>query len=92
MRALEILKDLLFINIKSSETDKNDVIVKAFESAMRCKLKLAIKELEEVMKPETCDGCKFRTYDAYDLGDLVCSINGNCKRAWHDRYEPKANA
>lgn len=43
-----------------------------------------IRELEEAMKPKTCDGCKYQKIDI-DRCDF-------CKRYYSDQYEPKDNA
>ena len=42
-----------------------------------------IRELEEAMKPKTCDGCKYQKIDI-DRCDF-------CKRYYSDQYEPKDN-
>jgi len=47
-------------------------------------IKEAKAELEEVMKPKTCDGCKYQNIDI-DRCDF-------CKRYYSDQYEPKDNA
>ena len=44
----------------------------------------ATKELEEAMKPKTCEGCKYQNIDI-DRCDF-------CKRYYSDQYEPKVNA
>ena len=43
----------------------------------------AIKELEEAIKPKTCEGCKYQKIDI-DRCDF-------CKRCYSDQYEPKDN-
>ena len=44
----------------------------------------AIAELEEAMKPKTCEWCKYQKTDI-DRCDF-------CKRYYSDQYEPKDNA
>ena len=44
----------------------------------------AIAELEEAMKPKTCEGCKHQKIDI-DRCDF-------CKRYYSDQYDPKDNA
>lgn len=58
-----------------------------------------IKELEEAMKPKTCEGCKFDyDIDNYDIidGKRLDGFRPNecyiCERNMKDRYEPKDNA
>ena len=53
----------------------------------------AIAELEEAMKPKTCDGCRYGAFGANGLGfEVECRIGYNCSRGREDRYEPKDNA
>ena len=46
----------------------------------------AINELEEAMKPKTCEGCKYVSQGRYRV---PCDT---CARTLHDEYEPKDNA
>ena len=46
----------------------------------------AIKELEEAMKPKTCEGCKHKPND----GECYYEPCGTCARFFYDHYEPKA--
>ena len=53
----------------------------------------AIVELEEAMKPKTCDGCRYGAFGVNGLGfEVECRIGYNCSRGREDRYEPKDNA
>ena len=53
----------------------------------------AISELEEAMKPKTCDGCRYGAFGVNGLGfEVECRIGYNCSRGREDRYEPKDNA
>lgn len=70
-KALDILKYIR----------NNDYIMDFLDKAY---IKEAIKELEEAMKPKTCDGCKYQKIDI-DRCDF-------CKRYYSDQYEPKDNA
>ena len=45
-----------------------------------------IKELEEAIKPKTCDGC---VHEVEDMQDLYCAF---CSRSCDDNFEPKDNA
>ena len=42
-----------------------------------------IKELEEALKPKTCDGC---VHEVGDMQDLHCAF---CSRSCDDNFEPK---
>lgn len=44
-----------------------------------------IKELEEAMKPKTCDGC---VHEVEDMQDIHCAF---CSRSCDDNFEPKDN-
>ena len=46
----------------------------------------AINELEEAMKPKTCEGCKHKPND----GECYYEPCGTCARFFYDHYEPKA--
>lgn len=45
----------------------------------------AIAELEEAMKPKTCEGCKYVLQGRYRV---PCDT---CARILHDEYKPKDN-
>ena len=82
-KALEIIKE----HIKDLER-MVDVFsfYGCFSSAAECKkankeLNEAIAELEEAMKQNTCEGCKYQNIDI-DRCDF-------CKRYYSDQYEPK---
>lgn len=55
-------------------------------------------ELEEVMKPKSCEGCKYQIHKVDDVqqnGNWMkysvfydCGHDNNCKRNTADRYEP----
>ena len=53
-----------------------------------CELDEAIAELEEAMKPKTCEGCKHKPND----GECYYEPCGTCARFFYDHYEPKDNA
>lgn len=72
-KALEILnriKEGTFINGHISELKSIDE---------------AISELEEAMKPKTCDGCKHKPNE----GECYYEPCGTCARFFYDHYEPK---
>ena len=75
MKALEILKEL----IKQERYEENT----PFYTEDYTK---AITELEEAMKPKTCDGC---VHEVEDMQDLYCAF---CSRSCDDNFEPKDNA
>lgn len=54
----------------------------------------AISELEEAMKPKTCDGCKTLPFVLTELAKKNGGKCGTCKRYVKDNYEaePKGNA
>ena len=45
-----------------------------------------LAELEEAMKPKTCEGCKHKPND----GECYYEPCGTCARFFYDHYEPKA--
>ena len=47
-----------------------------------------LAELEEAMKPKTCEGCKHKPND----GECYYEPCGTCARFFYDHYEPKVNA
>ena len=50
----------------------------------------AIAELQEAMKPKTCEGCRYGAFGVNGLGfEVECRIGYNCSRGREDRYEPK---
>jgi|GEM_PF-3719067 len=51
-------------------------------------IKEAKAELEEAMKPKTCEGCKY--YSPYRQQE--CLHEKYCQREFTDYYEPKDNA
>lgn len=50
-----------------------------------CELDEAIAELEEAMKPKTCEGCKHKPND----GECYYEPCGTCARFFYDHYELK---
>jgi len=48
---------------------------------MKYELDEAIAELEELMKPQSCEGCIDNNKDT----DFACE---DCSRSYNDRYEP----
>ena len=83
MKALEILKN----GVKFME----DAIEKNLASVMNINEEIkqyeeAIAELEEMLNPKTCEGCKWKSNP--NLHNAFC---GNCSRAVHlkDNYKPK---
>ena len=71
MKALRALKIVLKDTILTSQ---------------RAYLEEAIAELEEAIKPKTCDGC---VREAEDMQDPHCAF---CSRSCDDNFEPKDNA
>ena len=79
-KALNLIKDLcLVIN---------------FNSYWKPRVDEAIAELEEAMKPKTCDGCKTLPFVLTELAKKNGGKCGTCKRYVKDNYEaePKDNA
>ena len=69
-----------------------------FDGNLEYSLEKAIKELEEAMKPKTCEGCKHYLSDSYYENTGCCSLgvgSGYCVHNTVDntfccnRYEPK---
>ena len=50
-----------------------------------CELDEAIAELEEAMKPKTCEGCKHKPNE----GECYYEPCGTCARFFYDYYSPK---
>ena len=54
-----------------------------------------IKELEEAMKPKTCDGCKWWDFNSDGVFKKCFNGKGNCTSTEADfgciRHEPKGN-
>jgi len=48
----------------------------------------AIVDIEEAMKPKTCEGCKHKPND----GECYYEPCGTCARFFYDHYSPKDNA
>ena len=44
-----------------------------------------LAEIQSVMKPKTCDGCKHKPND----GECYYEPCGTCARFFYDHYEPK---
>jgi hypothetical protein len=82
-KALEVLKTMVSIS---------SVNMELFEYGLLDGVNEAIAELEEAMKPKTCEGCK--TCEHYSSGKQwkKCGWDWECKRKYKDRYEPKDNA
>lgn len=74
-KALEILKE-----IRNTENEYDHLKKHRFDNA--------ISELEEAMKPKSCEGCK---YFKDPKAKWECGIGFRCQRAFRDRYEPKEN-
>lgn len=74
-KALDILKYIR----------NNDYIMDFLDKAY---IKEAIKELEEAIKPKTCEGCKHKPNE----GECYYEPCGTCARFFYDHYEPKDNS
>ena len=86
-KALELLKKIK--NDKNYCDNCNGLdYCNNFNCNKLCELNLcaneSIAELEEAMKPKTCDGCKLENR----FGATCCECSRHCK----DYYEPKDNA
>lgn len=82
-KALEILK--LF----QSDKYKFESGAPLWKPELDSKMKEAISELEEALKPKTCDGC-MQNYNERLYGDLtICDfcLRGNAG----DKFKPKDN-
>ena len=72
-KALKLLKEQLRLRSKYKGVSSMKQLIK--ETAE------AIAELEEAMKPKTCEGCKYQKIDIDRCGF--------CKRYYSDQYSPK---
>ena len=87
-KALEILKDI----VENSNEDKYEDMT---EEELKAHVYEAISEIEEAMKPKTCEGCKQswepnnQTFHRYFCEYLKIPVHGDfcC-----NRYEQKDNA
>ena len=77
-KALEILK--LF----QSDKYKFESGAPLWKPELDSKMKEAIAELEEVMKPKTCDGCVYEDKDG--VINVECAF---CLRNSNDNFKPK---
>ena len=52
----------------------------------------AIRELEEDMKPKTCDGCAYGVFGVDSFGlEIECTLAYRCSRGQDDMFKPKDN-
>ena len=82
-KALVFLKDLLVKTRLDEEIVSEHIVFDINE---------AIEELEEAMKPNSCEGCKHGKYGADSRGiEVECTLIWHCARGngFPDRYEPK---
>ena len=53
----------------------------------------AINELEEAIKPKTCDGCRYGAFGVDSFGlEIECTLAYRCSRGQDDMFKPKDNA
>ena len=77
-KALKILKEL----------DDKDIWVLLELELEHTNISGAIAELQEAMKPKTCEGCKHKPNE----GESYYDPCGTCARFFYDHYELKGNA
>ena len=78
MKALKFLK-----HMKQTDTPYN---------FRECEINEAIKELEEAMKPKTCDGCRYGAFGVDSFGlEIECTLAYRCSRGQDDMFKPKDN-
>ena len=83
IKGLEMEKALKFlIKLKQSRD---------FDGNLEYSLDKAIAELEEAMKPKTCEGCK---HSKVTISSVICGKNGTYKEAddYCKYFMPKDNA
>ena len=80
-KALEILT---YMKASFNDEEVYEKFEEMSEDELKTYLDEAIVELEEAMKPKTCDGC------VYDDG-IFCLV-ACVRRFTHDAYNPKNNA
>lgn len=52
----------------------------------------AISELEEDMKPKTCEGCVYGVFGVDSFGlEIECTLAYRCSRGQDDMFKPKDN-
>ena len=52
----------------------------------------AISELEEAMKPKTCEWCRYGAFGIDSLGlEIECTLAYRCSRGQDDMFKKKAN-
>lgn len=61
--------------------------------AIRTEINEAIAELEEAMKPKSCDGCVYGVFGVDSFGiEIECTLAYRCSRGQDDMFKPKDNA
>lgn len=51
----------------------------------------AIAELEEAMKPKTCDGCVYGVFGVDSFGiEIECTLAYRCSRGQNDMFKKKS--
>ena len=79
MRALEILGYIRNNDYIMDLLDKTDIDE-------------AISELEEAMKPKTCEGCVYGVFGVDSFGiEVECTLAYRCSRGQDDMFKQKAN-
>ena len=62
-----------------------------FEAEIKAKEE-RIKELEEAMKPKTCDGCRYGAFGVDSFGlEIECTLAYRCSRGQDDMFKQKDN-
>ena len=52
----------------------------------------AISELEEAIKPKTCEGCVYGVFGVDSFGlEIECTLAYRCSRGQDDMFKPKDN-
>ena len=64
-----------------------------FDGNLEYSLDEAIAELEEAMKPKTCEGCVYGVFGVDSFGlEIECTLAYRCSRGQDDMFKPKDNA
>ena len=79
-----IINDDGYYYTKHSVLEIVNVIFDEHEAQLKAKNE-RIRELEEAMKPKTCEGCKHKPND----GECYYEPCGTCARFFYDHYELK---
>ena len=89
IKGLEMEKALLEEHVRYGEARFRDKeLVRPFVN----RIYQDLAELEEAMKPKTCDGCRYGAFGVDSFGlEIECTLAYRCSRGQDDMFKPKDN-